>query len=74
MSQFCLVNRKYGLMEAYGARASSVRTCCSGAQTHVLLRLPLLGTKARISGPQWNGTFQLKSTNGQGQLAVVIGM
>lgn len=74
MGQFCLVSSKYGLMEAHGDRVSSVRTCCSGAQTHVLLRPPLLGTKARIPGPQWNGTFQLKSTNGQGQLAVIIGM
>lgn len=29
------------------------------------------GMKARIPGPQWNETFQLKSTNGAAQLAVI---
>lgn len=56
-------------MQAHGE--SSVRTCCSRAHTHVLLHPPLLGTKARIPGPQWNETFQLKSTSRAARLAVI---
>lgn len=65
MSQFCLVSRKFRLMQTWDS-VSSARTCCSGVHTmsstiHSCLE----------PGPQWNGTTQLKLRNGLGQLAAI---